>query len=358
MQHLSVCTTSIIIMALKYASLLLLCFCVASTGAFKNFFSPRLCQGPMYSPTRVLASTVTPTTFASPTGLSVDEISMRWKVQKLGQSNVAGGINTISLIDPELEDRLYTCSLSRKGGLGLDLNEYNVGGQNIGLILVGGIKEGSNAEKCGKFKLGDALQSIASADGKKQVTLEGLNFDATLDALGEMDGIDDVVITVRRAEKVDYSQLETITNQVYFDMSIGGETAGRVKIGLFGKSVPNTVENFRALCTGEKGNGEGGVALHFKNSIFHRIIPNFMCQGGDFTNFDGTGGESIYGKKFPDENFILAHRDAGYVSMANAGPNTQSSQFFILTGPAPYLDGEFVLLLCFCFQFLVLLPHL
>ena len=93
------------------------------------------------------------------------------------------------------------------------------------------------------------MQSIASADGKKQVTLEGLNFDSTVDALGEFSDTDDVVITVRRAERVDYTQLESITNEVFFDMSIGGEAAGRIKIGLFGKTVPNTVENFRALCT-------------------------------------------------------------------------------------------------------------
>ena len=327
-------------MAFNFVQLtILLCCSIAAADAFKNFFIPRFYQGPMHAPTR-LSSTATPTNFASPTGLSVDEISLRWKVQKLGQSNVAGGINTITLIDPELEDRLYTCSLSRKGGLGLELNEYNVGPQNVGLVLVGGIKGGSNAEKCGKFAIGDALQSIASADGKKQKTLEGLNFDATVDALGEFSDVDDVVITVRRAERVDYSQLESITNEVFFDMSIGDEAAGRIKIGLFGKTVPKTVENFRALCTGEKGSGESGASLHFRGSIFHRIIPNFMCQGGDFTNFDGTGGESIYGRKFPDENFVLAHRDAGYVSMANAGPNTQSSQFFILTGPAPYLDGK------------------
>ena len=148
--------------------------------------------------------------------------------------------------------------------------------------------------------------------------------------------------------------------KVFFMVQIGAETKPqRIEFELFSEIVPKTAENFRCLCTGEKGASKlSKVNLSYKNSSFHRIIPRFMCQGGDFTNFDGTGGESIYGKKFPDENFILAHRDAGYVSMANAGPNTQSSQFFILTGPAPYLDGEFVSLLCFCFQFLVRLPHL
>merc|ERR1711988_895612 len=134
-------------------------------------------------------------------------------------------------------------------------------------------------------------------------------------------------------------------SKVFFDMTVGGAPAGRVVMELYTDTVPKTCENSKCLCTGEKGMGTQGKPLHFKGSTFHRVIPGFMCQGGDFTRGDGRGGESIYGGKFADESFkgkAGKHTGAGCLSMANAGPNTNGSQFFICTGNTPHLDGKHV----------------
>lgn len=139
------------------------------------------------------------------------------------------------------------------------------------------------------------------------------------------------------------SNMHEHTNPVvFFDISLGGESLGRVKMELFADVTPRTAENFRQFCTGESKDIQGRPQ-GYKNSKFHRVIKDFMIQGGDFVNGDGTGSRSIYGtSKFPDENFTLRHDRAGLLSMANSGPNTNGCQFFITTTPAPFLDSKHV----------------
>jgi|EP00945_MAST-04E_sp_MAST-4E-sp1_P002861 peptidylprolyl isomerase len=176
----------------------------------------------------------------------------------------------------------------------------------------------------------DAIKK-AAADAKKK---EKATFGNMFKAMGSM-----------YAEKKEVEKpvkFEGPLPRVFFDVKMGEEALGRIEMELYPNVVPKTAENFRQLCTGEAGMGKKGKPLHYKGSTFHRIISNFMCQGGDFTNGNGTGGESIYGEKFADENFTLTHDTKGLLSMANSGPNTNGSQFFITTTETPHLDGKHV----------------
>jgi len=261
-------------------------------------------------------------------------------------------------VETDEEKKLFTSSLSNAAMCFFKLKEWSDVVQVCNRVLKG---PDSKHVKC-LYRRGMAYMHTGSLKEAKADLMEAYGQDKTnKDVRKGLAQLKEEMAAAKKKEKDTFGNLFAKVGEgglykekkgivqpsednphVFFQVKHGEKDLGKIVMRLFADITPKTAENFRALCTGEKGEGSSGKPLHYKGCAFHRVIKDFMIQGGDFTNGDGTGGESIYGEKFADENFAIKHTKAGQLSMANAGPGTNGSQFFITSKDTPHLDGKHV----------------